>query len=124
VATAETRPDQSPCVDRDVVTGMFARYQIDDAMFQAARKYQRLSEQAGWASAVSGHCGTGRLRKHAGLCRGDRQGLAARHELQHVEAQIYRKLGEDVSRCCGMSWDAGSRSRTPRKNAVKAIRSR
>jgi hypothetical protein len=82
---------------RDVVTGMFARRQIDDAMFQAARNYQRLHERAGQLGSVrsidlSAPQVSGRLRgdfEHLDVQ------LRALHELQHVEAQLLRKTGED-----------------------------
>jgi hypothetical protein len=37
---------------RDVVTGMFARRQIDDAMFQAAASISGFADEAAWAASV------------------------------------------------------------------------
>ncbi len=82
---------------RDTVTGMYARRQIDEASFQAARKYQRLSEFAAWAASVksvdvSAPQVQGSTRNYAA---GIDQALAARDELRQIEKQLSRKLGED-----------------------------
>jgi hypothetical protein len=82
---------------RDVIAGMFARRQIDDAMFQAARRYQRLADQAAWAASVksvdiAAPQIQGAQRDYAA---GIDQALAARDELQAIERQLGRKLGED-----------------------------
>jgi hypothetical protein len=82
---------------RDAVAGMYACRHIDEAMFNAARKYQRLHELAGWASAVksvdiAAPQVSGSTRDYsAGLD----QALAARDEMKDIDAQIVQKLGED-----------------------------
>jgi hypothetical protein len=82
---------------RDVVTGMFARRQIDEASFLAARNYQRLHERAGQLGSVRS------LDLSAPQVSGRRSGdfehvdvqLRALHELQHVEAQLMHWIGEE-----------------------------
>jgi hypothetical protein len=82
---------------RDVVTGMFARRQIDEASFLAARNYQRLHERAGQLGSVRS------LDLSAPQVSGRRSDdfehvdvqLRAVHELQHVEAQLMHCIGEE-----------------------------
>jgi hypothetical protein len=81
---------------RDVIAGMFARRQIDEAMFGAARKYQWLYERA--RSLASVRSVDLEMPPIEGL-RSDglmaaAAALAATDELKRLEAALERHLGE------------------------------